>query len=107
MADVEMRSISRVLVANRGEIARRIFHTASEMGISTVAVYADGDAQAPFVLDADTAIALRGRTATETYLDIDKVIDAVPGAPVRTRCTRATVFFLKTRGSPGRWKLPG
>ncbi len=76
MADVTMRTINRILVANRGEIARRIFFTAGEMGISTVAVYADGDAQAPFVADADSAIALCGRTATETYLDIDKILDA-------------------------------
>jgi propionyl-CoA carboxylase alpha chain len=76
MADVVQRTITRVLVANRGEIARRVFQTATEMGISTVAVYADGDADAPFVKDADTAIALRGRTATETYLNVDKVLDA-------------------------------
>jgi propionyl-CoA carboxylase alpha chain len=50
--------------------------TAREMGISTVAIYADSDAQAPFVAEADTAIALNGRTSTETYLDIGKVLDA-------------------------------
>ncbi len=76
MADVSTRTITRLLVANRGEIARRIFRSAHDMGISTVAVYADGDAQAPFVQDADTAIALNGRTAAQTYLDIDKVLDA-------------------------------
>ncbi len=76
MADVKRTTITRLLVANRGEIARRIFRTASDMGVSTVAVYADGDANAPFVRDADIAIALNGRTATETYLDVDKVLDA-------------------------------
>jgi len=76
MADVSQRSITRLLIANRGEIARRILRTAHEMGIGTVAVFADGDANAPYVREADTAIALGGRSSTETYLDIDKILDA-------------------------------
>ena len=68
--------ISRLLVANRGEIARRINRTAQAMGISTVAIYADGDINAPFVLEADTAIALNGKSTGETYLDVAKVLDA-------------------------------
>ncbi|NIP14534.1 MAG: biotin/lipoyl-binding protein [Pseudomonadales bacterium] len=68
--------MSRILIANRGEIARRIIRTAHELGIGTVAVYADGDADAPFVREADTAIALGGRSSAETYLDVEKVIDA-------------------------------
>ncbi len=77
MADVvAIRPITRLLVANRGEIARRIFRTAREMGISTVAVYAYGDRSAPFVAEADIAVALNGRTSAESYLDIAKVIDA-------------------------------
>lgn len=76
MADVAIKPITRLLVANRGEIARRVFRTAKEMGISTVAIYADGDANAPFVRDADVAIALRGETSAQTYLDIEKVINA-------------------------------
>jgi len=76
LADVSQVTISRLLVANRGEIARRIFRTASDMGIGTVAVYADGDAHAPFVREADLAIALKGRTAGQTYLDVDKLLDA-------------------------------
>ncbi len=74
MADVT--PIARLLIANRGEIARRIMRTAHDMGISTVAIYADGDADAPFVREADAAIALGGRTSAETYLDVGKVIDA-------------------------------
>ena len=68
--------ISRLLIANRGEIARRINRTAHDMGISTVAIYADGDANAPFVNEADTAIALNGSTSAETYLDVAKVLEA-------------------------------
>ena len=60
MADVKQKTITRLLIANRGEIACRIIRTAREMGISTVAIYANADADAPFVKEADTAIALNG-----------------------------------------------
>lgn len=76
MANVAIKPISRILVANRGEIACRVFRTAKDMGISTVAVYADGDADASFVRDADLAIALDGTTSAQTYLDINKILAA-------------------------------
>ena len=79
MANVEKVSskvITRLLVANRGEIARRIMRTAREMGISTVAVYAQTDAMAPFVTEADIAIPLNGRTSAETYLDAAQILAA-------------------------------
>jgi propionyl-CoA carboxylase alpha chain len=76
MADVMIKPIRRLLVANRGEIARRIFRTAQRMGIATVAVYADGDAGSPHVREADTAIALNGRSPAETYLDVGKLLEA-------------------------------
>ena len=79
-AQVAVTPIRRLLVANRGEIARRIMRTAHAMGIGTVAVYSDGDADAPFVREADTGIALGGRTATESYLDIEKVLAAAKRA---------------------------
>jgi len=69
-------TIRRLLVANRGEIARRVFRTSKEMGIFTVAVYSEGDAHAPFVTDADLGVALGGTTATESYLDSEKVLAA-------------------------------
>ncbi len=69
-------TVSRILVANRGEIARRIMATARRMGLQTVAVYSDPDANSPHVRDADFAVALPGRTSTETYLDADAIIDA-------------------------------
>jgi len=72
--------ITRILIANRGEIARRIIRSAHAMGISCVAIYADGDAGEPFVHEADQAVALRGKNSPETYLDIDKVLAAAKGA---------------------------
>jgi propionyl-CoA carboxylase alpha chain len=72
--------IATLLVANRGEIARRILRTAAAMGIGTVAVYAEGDAGAPFVTEADRALALPGRTAGQTYLNIDALLAAAAAA---------------------------
>ena len=65
-----------MLVANRGEIARRVFATARAMGLRTVAVYSDADASAPFVADADVAVRLPGSTPAETYLRADLVVEA-------------------------------
>ncbi|HVX69673.1 MAG TPA: biotin carboxylase N-terminal domain-containing protein [Mycobacteriales bacterium] len=75
-----MPSIRRILVANRGEIARRVFRTAREMGIGTVAVYSDADAHMPFVRDADQSVRLPGNTPAETYLRGDLVIAAAKAA---------------------------
>jgi acetyl/propionyl-CoA carboxylase alpha subunit len=71
-----MPPIHRILVANRGEIARRVFRTAREMGIGTAAVYSDADAGMPFVGEADAAIRLPGNTPAETYLRGELVIAA-------------------------------
>ncbi|TDO67229.1 propionyl-CoA carboxylase alpha chain [Kribbella sp. VKM Ac-2571] len=68
--------ITSVLVANRGEIARRIFRTARSLGLSTVAVYSRADARMPFVDEADAAVHLPGNTPGETYLRSDLIIDA-------------------------------
>jgi propionyl-CoA carboxylase alpha chain len=68
--------ITKLLVANRGEIARRVFRTARAMGMATVAVYSDADAGAPFVREADEAVHLPGNTPAETYLRGDLVVDA-------------------------------
>src|SRR5437763_12605127 len=68
--------IRRLLVANRGEIARRVFATCRTLGIETVAVYTDADARSPHVHAADRAIRLPGRTAAETYLRGGLIVEA-------------------------------
>ncbi|MFT3716925.1 MAG: biotin carboxylase N-terminal domain-containing protein [Gordonia sp. (in: high G+C Gram-positive bacteria)] len=72
--------ITSVLVANRGEIACRVFTTCRAMGIATVAVYSDPDADAPHVRQADSAVRLPGATSAETYLRGDLVIAAAQAA---------------------------
>ncbi|HXD42013.1 MAG TPA: biotin carboxylase N-terminal domain-containing protein [Ramlibacter sp.] len=66
----------RLLIANRGEIARRIIRTARRMGIETVAVHSDADALALHVREATAAFALGGNASAESYLRIDKLIAA-------------------------------
>jgi propionyl-CoA carboxylase alpha chain len=72
--------VRSVLVANRGEIARRVFRTAREMGLSTVAVFSDADADLPFVREADAAVRLPGTTAADTYLRGELMIEAAQRA---------------------------
>src|SRR5215216_1440484 len=68
--------ITRLLVANRGEIARRVFRTCRELGIGTVAVFSDADAEAPHVCEADLAVRLPGSAPADTYLRSDLLVDA-------------------------------
>jgi 3-methylcrotonyl-CoA carboxylase alpha subunit/geranyl-CoA carboxylase alpha subunit len=68
--------VTRLLIANRGEIARRVIGTAHHMGIQTVAVYSDADRDALHVHEADTAVALGGTLSAESYLRIDKLLAA-------------------------------
>ncbi|WP_238815608.1 biotin carboxylase N-terminal domain-containing protein [Nocardia brasiliensis] len=72
--------LSSVLVANRGEIARRVFATCRRTGLGTVAVYSDADASAPHVAEADSAVRLPGNTPAETYLRGDLIIEAALSA---------------------------
>ncbi|MFZ4892900.1 urea carboxylase [Plantibacter sp. Mn2098] len=65
-----------LLIANRGEIARRIIRSAKSLGLRTVAVYSDADRAAPHVREADEAVRLGGAPARESYLDVDAILEA-------------------------------
>ncbi|HWA67573.1 MAG TPA: biotin carboxylase N-terminal domain-containing protein [Mycobacteriales bacterium] len=65
-----------LLVANRGEIARRVLRTASALGIRTIAVHSEADADLPFVKEADEAVLIGPAPPAESYLDIAKVLEA-------------------------------
>lgn len=72
--------IKRLLIANRGEIARRIIRACRELSIETVAVYSDADAKAPHVSEADQAVRIGPAPSRESYLNIDAIISAARSA---------------------------
>jgi propionyl-CoA carboxylase alpha chain len=73
-------TVRRLLVANRGEIARRVFRTCRDLGIETVAVHSDADAHLPFVREADVAVRLPGSAPADTYLRADLLVAAARDA---------------------------
>jgi 3-methylcrotonyl-CoA carboxylase alpha subunit len=101
---------ARLLIANRGEIARRVARTARRLGIHTIAVYSDADAQAAHVAACDEAVHIGGSAPAQSYLDVDAVLEAArrsgaeaihPGygflsenAGFARRCAAAGVVFV-------------
>jgi len=71
-----MKSINTILIANRGEIASRVIRTCKKMGITSVAIYADADKNAPFVEQANLAVYIGASEPSQSYLDQDKIIAA-------------------------------
>jgi 3-methylcrotonyl-CoA carboxylase alpha subunit len=74
---------NKILIANRGEIARRIIRTCRRMGVRTVAVYSDADKHAPFVREADEAVPIGPPPSSESYLRGDRIIAAAVNAGVQ------------------------
>ena len=77
-----LKLLKKVLIANRGEIARRIIKTCYRLNIDTVAVYSDADSEAPFVNEATEAIHIGESQAKKSYLDIEKIMNAAKEANV-------------------------
>ena len=76
------RPIRSLLIANRGEIAIRVIRTCRAMGIETVAVYSEADALALHVREADRAILIGKAPSSESYLRIDRILDAAKEAEI-------------------------
>ncbi|QKS01309.1 acetyl/propionyl/methylcrotonyl-CoA carboxylase subunit alpha [Sphingomonas sp. CL5.1] len=87
----------KILVANRGEIACRVFRTAKKMGLKTVAVYSDADARAPHVLMADEAVRLGPAPAAESYLKAGLILEAAKATGAD--CIHPGYGFLSERES--------
>ncbi|QLL32605.1 hypothetical protein HG536_0D01270 [Torulaspora globosa] len=114
-AKEKRKPFETVLVANRGEIAVRIIRTLKKLNIKSVAVYSDPDKYSQHVLDADLTIPLHGKTAAETYLDINKIINAakvtgaeaiIPGygflsenADFSDKCQQEGIVFVGPSGA--------
>ena len=79
---VPRKPVRKVLVANRGEIAIRICRTLREMGIGSVAIYSDADQDSPHVFAADEAYPVGPAPAAQSYLNVERILDAARNAGV-------------------------
>jgi len=91
--------ITRVLVANRGEIARRVFATCRRLGLGTVAVYTDPDAGAPHVAEADARVRL---AKTNDYLNAEAIIAAARAVGAEAILELAPLPSMRTSTTPSR-----
>ena len=87
----------KILIANRGEIACRVMKTARQMGIQTVAVYSDADASALHVRMADEAVHIGGSASAESYLRMDRIIQACLDTGRRGGASGLRIFIGKCR----------
>jgi len=98
---------SKVLVANRGEIAIRIFRTLRELGVGSVAVYSDADRASLHVTKADEAFHVGAGPAAESYLAVERLLDAAARSGRRTSSCAATRSSAgSTRRTPVRASSP-
>lgn len=84
------KPFEKVLVANRGEIVQRVMRTCNALDIDTVAVYSTADARAPFVEQADEKVCLGPPAASESYLNVEKVLQAIRHTGYVSICVRAS-----------------
>ena len=102
-----MSRFSKILIANRGEIACRIMRTAKALGYRTVAVFSDADADALHVRQADMAVHIGPAPARESYLNIDALLGGCKARRAPTRCIPATDSCPRMPRSPRLAPTPG
>jgi acetyl/propionyl-CoA carboxylase alpha subunit len=77
MSGVHPKTFDKILIANRGEIARRVIKTCKKMGVKTVAVYSDADMNSMFVKESDEAYRIGSPASKDSYLKMDTILEVV------------------------------